>query len=316
MRHFFLVVYLFLSVCAFASDGFVYLANKEKLFFVSGNDILSPDKSQVLYFNKGNIFFSGTSDDRQNIFLLTTSMNTATNKTAYLYEKDSRQATYCFVDNQFFVFQQSQSEENEAQKLLYITESGKWLAFYSAYNDSLLAYFEKDSLPAFVKIITAYTLIEKYDLINKKSVQWQESTTNAEQHGFSSIKPIWGNVSAGEWIWDGQVLRPRWNADPRLAWTFDGQTIKPYLGNNIYAQYSWDGEYFKPVWRNNRQLEWSWDGRILKPVWDTDWANQYMIQNGVIKPWSNVHTEREWQMDGEIPLPLIILVISGLALKY
>jgi hypothetical protein len=70
------------------------------------------------------------------------------------------------------------------------------------------------------------------------------------------------------------------------------------------------------VWRNNRQLEWSWDGRILKPVWDTDWANQYMIQNGVIKPWSNVHTEREWQMDGEIPLPLIILVVSGLALKY
>jgi len=300
MRQLLFIASCFIASLVHASEGFVFLANKEPLFYISGSEVKSPDQSRVLYFNKGNIFFSGTSDDRQLIFLMTTSMNPETKKNGYLYEKDSRQAAYSFSADQFFLFKQSQSND-EPQPLLYITRSDKWLAFYAAYNDSLLAYFQKDSLPDFATIITAYTLLEKYDLSNRHPMPWQRATPSQQANGFSSIKPIWGNVAAGEWIWDGQVFRPRWNADPRLAWTFDGQSVKPALGNNINVQYSWDGEYFKPLWRNNRQLEWSWDGRIFKPVWDTDWANQYMIQNGVVKPWSNVHTEREWAMDGEIP---------------
>ena len=39
----------------------------------------------------------------------------------------------------------------------------------------------------------------------------------------------------------------------------------------------------------------------MKPVYDTDWANQYVIESGVVKPWSNVHTEREWRLEKIAP---------------
>ncbi|MDB5284839.1 MAG: hypothetical protein JWO06_3914, partial [Bacteroidota bacterium] len=190
----------------------------------------------------------------------------------------------------------------------------KWLSFYSSANDSLLAYYAADSVPSSVAIIVAYTLTKRLGL--EKMVAVQHSEPAFQSNSFSSIKPVWGNQTANEWIWDGKILRPRWNVDPKLAWTFDGQTVKPQYSGNIYAQYSWDGENFKPIWRSNKNEEWTWDGRLMKPVWETDWANQYIIENGVVKPWSNVHSEKEWQMDGDIPIPLIILILSGIARPY
>ncbi len=312
-RGYLFILIIMLGYCkAFAGSGFVKLADSTKLFYVKGTDIYSPDKDRLLYFSKGNIFFNGQSDQKENIYLVSTSMNPGSEELQSLMEKGNREASYSFSNNKFYAGREENEEFRERNALLYVNHVGKWMAFYSSYNDSLLAYYPYDSLPASTAIITAYTLIKKYKLEEKAVRQTQQIFENDK---FSTIKPLWGNVTANEWIWDGQVLRPRWNVDPRFAWTFDGQTIKPVYGNNIYAQYSWDGETFKPLWRNNRAEEWSWDGRLMKPIWDTDWANQYVMDGGIVKPWSNVHTEKEWQLDGSIPVPLIILVISGLAVS-
>lgn len=313
------LLFIFAFYLSKAGSGFVSLPDSTRLFFINNNEIYSPDAKTLLYFQKGNIFFNGTSDDRQNIFLLTTSMDAGNKKTQTIYEKDSREASYSFSDNKFYLGKAESDEEKEKLELIHVERMKKWLAFYASYNDTLLAYYNADSLPASSAIMVAYTLIQKFHLEKKLAVQ-QLSQARAGQvlqgNSYATIKPFWGNQTANEWIWDGQIFRPRWNIDPRLAWTFDGQTVKPYYGNNIYAQYSWDGETLKAIWRTNRAEEWSWDGRQIKPVWDSDWANQYTIENGIIKPWSGVHTEREWQMDGEIPMPLIILVISGIAKPY
>ena len=187
----------------------------------------------------------------------------------------------------------------------------KWLAFYSSFNDSLLAFYVADSLPSSAAIMVAYTLVKKFDLEGKISLK--QNRLPFDDAPFSTIKPILGNQTVNEWIWDGKTLRPRWNVDQRLVWTFDGQTAKPMYGNNIYDQYSWDGENFKSVWRTDNATEWTYDGRQFKPVWGTDWANQYIIEDGVVKPWSGVHPEHEWKMEGNIPVPVLILIISGIA---
>ena len=296
-----------------AGSGFVFLGDTSKLFYVSNNEIYSADKHELLYFQKGNIFFSGSTDDRQNIFLMTTSMNPSSDKLELIYEKDSRVEAFSFKQHKFYTGKPETDELKEVSELIRIEKSKKWLAFYSSINDSLLAYYDNDSLPSSTAILVAYTLIKKFELEKKIVIQPKPTV---QTNSYSTIRPMWGNATGNEWMWDGNILRPRWNVDPRLAWTFDGQTIKPYYGNNIYAQYSWDGETFKPVWRNNRAEEWSWDGRLMKPTWDTDWANQYLIESGVVKPWSNVHTEKEWRLDGDIPLPLIILILSGIAKTY
>ncbi len=305
--------FLFSVICllAKAGNGFVFLADTSKLFYVSDNQIYSPDKRELLYFQKGNIFFKGSNEDKSNIFLLTTSMNIASEKYELIYERGDRQPTYSFRKNKFYSKKNVTEDDEEKKELIHMEQSKKWLAFYSSANDSLLGYYNSDTLPASTAIIVAYTLLKKFELEKRSSELFKEVPRT--QNSYSTIKPFWGNTTANEWLWDENIFRPRWNVDPRFAWAFDGETVKPFYGNNIYDQYSWDGEIFKPLWRTNRAQEWSWDGKILKPIWDTDWANQYKIEDGVIHPWSNVHPEKEWQLNGNLPIPLIVLIISGIA---
>jgi|ERR1043165_678827 hypothetical protein len=312
-----LVFYSLFTICFSllqAGTGYVYLADTTKLFYAVNNEIYTANGKQLLYFQKGNIFFNGSNDERQNIFLLTTGMNLNSDKLELIYEKDSKTPVYSFSKNKFYAGKTESDDIRDRTELIHVERMKKWLSFYASYNDTLLAYFNADSLPNSTAVMVGYTLIKKYEL--EKKMQVQQTKLPFEDAEYATLKPVWGNTTANEWIWDGKVLRPRWNVDPRLAWEFDGKTIKPQYGSNIYQQYEWDGEYFKPIWRTNRAEEWSWDGRIFKPVYDTDWSNQYQIENGVVKPWSNVHTEKEWRTDGSIPVPILILVLSGIAKPY
>lgn len=297
-----------------AGSGFVYLSDTSKLFFASNYEVYSADKKQLLYFSKGNIFFTGSNDDRQNIFLLCTSMDITSEKLQTVQEKDNTNPFFSFSYGKIYMGKPDEDDSKSGSELLHVERTGKWLAFYSSLNDSLLAYYAADSFPNSLAVITAYTLLKKFNLAEK--LGRKKTTSQTLQQKFSTLKPVWQNVTDNEWIWDGQVLRLRWNPDTKYVWTFDGKTIKPYYGNNIYEQYEWDGEYFKPIWRTNRAQEWQWDGRIFKPVWDTDWANQYVIENNVVKPWNNVQTEREWVLEGDIPVPILILVLSGTAKSH
>lgn len=294
-----------------ATEGDVYINKQTKLFHIKDSEVYGATNGQLMYYQKGNIFFNSSNDDRQNIFILATSLDIYSKKRHLIYEKDNSTATYSFSNGKLLLGAPESEDLIARNELLHVQRSGKWTAFYSSANDSLLAYYETDSVSPNHNIIIAYALISRYSLQAKAEQQQGKALFANTEYAY--IKPLWGNVTANEWLWDGQILRPRWNVDPRLTWSFDGQTLRQQYVSNIYDQYSWDGEYFKPMWRTVRQQEWSWDGRIIKPVWDTDWANQYQVQDGAVKPWSNVHPEKEWRIDGDIPIPVIILVISGIA---
>lgn len=296
-----------------AGSGYIYMADTTHLFYVNNNEIFSPNNLKQLYFVKGNIFFNAGADDKQNIYLMSTSLNFADTRQQVVYEKDSRRAAYSFVNSRFY-YGKPEKADLEDNELLYIERKGKWLCFYSTFTDSLLAYYLADSLPPAIGVFTAYTVIDKFKLVQKLNTRPKPAPM--ENAGFSTIKPVWGNTTQNEWIWDGQVLKPRWNADARFAWTYDGETVKPLYGNNIYAQYSWDGENFKPIWRTSRAEEWTWDGKTFKPAWNADFNNQYNVDGRIVRPWNNVTPEKEWTIDGDIPMPLIILIVSGIARAF
>ena len=315
VRNLFTAFLFLLALGTKGGNSFVFIGDTtNKLFYCSNNEIYSSDKHTLLYFQKGNIFFNGETDTRNNIFLLASSMDFNSDKLELLYEKDNRSATYSFSNNKFYLGKNESEEFQKKNELIHVQHAKKWLAFYSSFNDSLLAFYIADSLPSSAAIMVAYTLAKKLDLESKISLK--QNRLPFDDAPFATIKPILGNQTANEWMWDGKILRPRWNVDQRLVWTFDGQTAKPMYGTNIYDQYSWDGENFKPIWRTNNAEEWSWDGRQFKPVWGNDWANQYIIENGVVKPGSGVHPEKEWKMEGDIPVPMLILIMSGIARPY
>lgn len=290
----------------------VFLADKKVWLQFNDKEVSDSSGRELKWFIKGNILFKGSGDDRENIYWMTTNRNFFSNKQEYLYERNQREPTFTFMSGTIYTGRENVTDENAVtNSLVYAVQSGKWTAFYAAYNDTLLAYFAKDSLPAFAAIVVAYELVGMYDLVNKQAPK--PVTGVFKDARYATIKPAWGNVTANEWVWDGTVLRPRWNTDPRFYWTFDGTTIKPLYVNNVNEHYEWNGELFKPVWRTSRNEEWMWDGRLLKPVWSTDWSQQYTVEPNLVRPWSNVHSEREWYVEGDFPYPIIILVISGIA---
>jgi hypothetical protein len=311
----FTALLLLLSLAGKAGNSFVFAGDTtNKLFWCSNNEIYSPDKQTLLYFQKGNIFFKGETDSRNNIFLLTSSMDFNSDKLELMYEKDNRSATYSFSNNKFYLGKNESADFQKRNELIHVQRAKKWMAFYSSLNDSLLGFYAADSLPSSAAILVAYTLNKKFDLESKISLK--QNRLPFDDAPFAIIKPVLGDQTVNEWIWDGKILRPRWNVDPRLAWTFDGQKAKPLNGTNVYDEYSWDGETFKPIWRTNNAEEWSWDGHQFKPVWGNDANNQYIIDNGTVKPADGIHPEKEWRMEGDIPVPMLILIISGIARPY
>ena len=306
---------LLLTLATKAGNSFVFMGDTtNKLFWCSNNEIYSPDKQTMLYHQRGNIFFDGPAELRTNIFMLTSSMDFNSDKLELVYEKDNRSATYSFSNNKFYLGKNESADFQKKNELIHVQRVKKWLAFYSSVNDSLLAFYAADSLPASAAIMVAYTLVKKLNLEDKISLK--QNRLPFDDAPVASIKPLLGNQTVNEWIWDGKYLRPRWNVDQRLVWTFDGQTLKPASGNNVYDQYIWDGENFKPNWRTNNAEEWSYDGHRFKPVWGSDADNEYIVENGTVKPAEGVHPEKEWKMEGDIPVPVLILIISGIARPY
>ena len=303
------------SLTCKAGNSYVFMGDtSNRLFYVTNNEVYSPDKSTLLYFQKGNIFFKGAIEDRSGIFLLTSSMDLNSDDLQLLYEKGNRNPTYSFAKNKFYLGKNESEEFRAKNELIHVQRAKKWLAFYSSYNDSLLAFYVADYLPSSIAIIVAYTLSRKLNLESKLTVK--QNSLPFDDAPFSTIKPIIGNQTLNEWMWDGKLLRPRWNVDQRLVWTFDGQTAKPLYGTNVFDQYTWDGENFKPAWRTDNTKEWSWDGTQIKPVWGDNLSNQYIIANGTVKPAYGVQPEKEWNIEGNIPIPVLILILSGIARPF
>ena len=310
MNRLLLLPLFFCSLTVSAGSGYIVARDTTPLYFVNDNEIYSADKDQLLYFNKGNIFFKGGTDDRQNILLMASSMVPTGKELQLLYEKDNEEPVYSFTKDRFYLGETHSADMRERNEMLHIERSKKFMAFYASWNDSLLAYYKiADSLPSSTAIILDYTHIKKFGLEKKTMAQMAKPLF---ENQYSDLKPAAGNTTANEWIWDGKVLRLRWDVDEKYMWTFDGQTIKQY-GNNSYFQYSWDGQNFKPLSRTDESQEWNWDGKVIKPASVNDYTNQYMVADGMVKPWSDTNIAREWRLDGDIPVPLIILVISGLA---
>jgi len=302
-------------LAAKAGGSFVFIGDTaHKLFYASNNEIYTPDKSTLLYFQKGNIFFTGMNDDRSSIFLLTSSLNFNSDNLELLYEKDNRFATYSFIHNKLYLGKNESEEFREKNELIHVMRAKKWLAFYASYDDSLLAFYLADSLPSSTAIIVAYSLARKLNLESK--ITSKQYSIPFDDPQFSTIKPIIGNPTTNEWIWDGKLLRPRWNVDQRLVWTFDGQTAKPRYGDNFFDQFNWDGETLKLANRTDNTKEWTYDGNTMKPVWGNDESNTYIIVNGIVKPATGVYPEKEWKMEGNIPVPVLMLILSGIARPF
>jgi hypothetical protein len=312
------VFLLFISLTATANEGPLYGPDSTVIYYVRNNELYTADGKQLLYFQKGNIIFTGETDTKDNIFMLTTSVKLGSEGVINIFMQGETTPKYKLQSGKFHIGNSEMENDNDVLVAIYGNKGT--IEFRNGQDDSLLAMYPNASIDGAMATLIAHQLIAKNKIeaqfFNKiKSLPMQSDRGLPE--GIAVIKPLWNNVTANEWVWDGRILRPRWNNNPQLEWTFDGETIKPAWGNNNYLQYSWDGELFKPIWRTSRTEEWTFDGSLLKPAWSSEWDKQLTIQSdGVIKPFVNTNPDLEWKVEGNMPIPCIILIVSHIARPF
>ena len=221
-----------------------------------------------------------------------------------------------FKKGRFHLGKSSCALETDMLGFLKEDKNGR-MVFHDAQSDEVIGYTNHNSVKDAELILGFLIFSEYFDLENRLMETLKQSASTNESGGqfLGSIKSLWNHGADTEWIWDGKILRLRWANNPYYEWFFDGEILRPNWQHNIQEEYTWDGEVFKPLWRSSSAEEWIWDGNRFKPMWNSDVNREFVIdENRAMPYWSN-DKNMEWTISGEIPLPVIAIVILGIAYR-
>lgn len=116
---------------------------------------------------------------------------------------------------------------------------------------------------------------------------------------------------AYEWIWNGETLKPAWGIRWEDEWTYDGRYLTP--AGSTRDQWQWDGNLLKPAWSANPSVQWQFQNGTLRPFWNSTPDREWRYIDGRVRPTYNPDPRQTWEVEGDIPLPVIALVVLGIA---
>ena len=90
----------------------------------------------------------------------------------------------------------------------------------------------------------------------------------------TTIRRMW-NTGDDDYVWDGSILKPRWNSSDYEEWEFDGRILRRVWYDDG-TEYEWDGKVLKRRF-NGGMEEFEWDGRVLRRRWNTG-NDEFIIQ--------------------------------------
>lgn len=289
----------------FAQSGSVTDSSGNTLLKINGTQILSPE-GKVLYTVRGNLVFEGESEKKKHIILMINTPDIFSKKAGNVLNKDNEQL-YGLYQGGFYLgdrgmedrFLIAQYDNNSSTNTKLKLPSGQVVANVSGEvltNGMLVAVFDHlnyvNELDSAARNIMA-------DIIVK------------EEASRGTIKRLW-NAGDDEFVWDGYVLKRRFNSFDYEEWSFDGTTLKRVWYSNS-VEYRWDGTYLRNRWGSAND-EYVYDGRSIKSRFGTG-DNEYIIQGNIVKPMWESDGQNEWEINGNIPVPVIALVVFGLISK-
>ncbi len=307
---FFLLIVVFLMPLAHGQENWVIQYKGHNIFHVQNHQI-SDSAGQVLYSIRANLIFSGASNKSEDMLYLVRSEDMLSRETGIVYSPDMRSVFYTTKKGRFYL-----GDEFDRNRLLFSLKGNSHfiLGVFDGQADTLLAKIsgKEWSNTALVAGLIALNL---YFGMDEKVVAAKPDIRDYADEGniIGSIRPAWHDDYQNEWAWDGHVLKPSWSERPEDEWTFDGKSIRPYWSYDINQEWKWDGQFLKPAWNQNTDLIYEWDGTLLHPYWEFRMDDEWVIENGRARPKWSTDSSREWIIEGDIPLPLIALVILGYA---
>lgn len=302
------IVLLFISRALFSQVVEIYDSAGKTILIFENDKLVEAESKKTFVTVTGNTVFDGESTEKRDILLLVAIENIfSKKKMGYALNSAQDEAIFSISNGRFFYKETKgqmayYKEENEQNIVLYRDTSGKALCRVSSElsTGKLVAIF--------------YYFMRKYELDKSVKVEITESAkqpaTDVGQTS-GSISRLW-NTGVDEFVWDGQVFKRKWNSFDYEEWTFDGTTLKRlwYPGNE---EFIWDGEILRRKWFTSPD-EFEWDGTILRRRWGPA-SDEFIIQGNIVKRYFGSNSQDEWKIDGDIPIPLVALIVFGLLRK-
>lgn len=305
---------LFFPFSVFTQNIEIY-DSSGKVILVFENDRLMEAGKKPFVTVKGNTVFDGASEDKNDILLLVTVENIfSKRKTGYALNARQDEALFTIRNGGFF-YKESKTFEHSRLMAYFEKQNDGSLALHKYDSDTLLCRIPPLSLSTGKLVAVFYYFMRKFDLEKSIERQAQEMPKAVPAKDVSmtsgTISRLW-NTGVDEFVWDGQVFKRKWNSFDYEEWTFDGTSLKRlwYPGDEEFV---WDGKILRRKWYPSHD-EFEWDGTILRRRWGSA-ADEFIIQGNIAKRYFGGNTEDQWQISGEVPIPLIALVVFGLLRK-
>jgi len=304
------------------------------LLFVDSTTIIGQLRDGTLYtgpeqvaFNlMGNTLFEGNSTARDAMVYLIGILDPFGKKDQYVYFSDGEEIAFTMASGVLYFGELS---DPDLERLLRVVplEEGFW-EIRSGIDDLSLGVLavEGELRPAeWFTCLHQYVL--HYDLDRRVNQRIAALYLGAgggidggPGAGGASDLPAGGRMRLYldgnpyyEWEFDGNILKPVWGIRSDDEWSYDGQYIRPVFGMVSRQEWIWDGRMLKPYWSPEPANQWIWDNGILRRFWSGNPDEEWRLADGLVGPhWSQDPT-RTWVVEGNFPLPLIAMVVLGIA---
>ena len=326
MRVIYLLVLVFLSASLFGQRFMVNESNDTLLEF-NNNQAFSTVSGNVLYTFSDNKIFAGDELVKPALQYTIKLKDLYGKGRNFLIDPESGNRIWTAKQGTFFIGDSYGYDETEVLGWLFPTDTS--LVFINGLDTSIMGQalgtgWEQNELMLCFELFKSANKLEAYWMA--KFVPVEE--INGLPPGIrGTIYPEYGQGTSNEWWWDGQKFYPRYTPVNGVytEWVFDGENLQPRLGGEILDKYHWDGTSFEPVWAREGRDEFEWDGNTIEQAWlselprsiiveNSDGATASdMLRNARLRPIYDGQEYENFIVVGEIPVPLAILKIMGLA---
>lgn len=300
----FIVFSIFFSSSLVAQNNLPAYDSLGKAVLVINNGLLSSIHGDTLtpIFNvKGNIVFSNSSENRADILYLVKGTSIFSKKGGQFISSANNKPIFTFNKGKLYL---GNSIYDKRMLLGYFEETeNNQTAFFSVLQSKPLFHLDTTNISVAQLLTTAFYFIQLYEI--DKQLFALNNSNKPMVEGTGTIRKLWGNNNQ-DYIWDGKILRNRWNNNEFEQWTFDGTYIsRAYFDTG--EDFEWDGTTLQSRWNMNGQA-YTLQGSSIKAIYGNN-NDEFFIQGNIIKrAWTAVGND-EWEVNGEIPIPILMMVV-------
>lgn len=308
---------LFYTVLAVAQSPLYSILDSTgaTILLLQNGQFTEANTKQSLVNVKGNLIFKEESDLKEDIIIMVKAKDLFKKQIGEVLTGDMKKVLFTTYHSKFYL---GGGSSNFNQLLVYFEQNkNEPIELYHGVTNSLLATIVGGEPTTGELTALVYLLNNAYH-IDEDVLAHVPAETDSDQPFFDvsntsgTIRKLWG-PGQGEYIWDGRVVKRKWNPNQFEEWVFDGITLeRAWLSDN--QQLVWDGEVLKRKWYSSPD-EFEYDGSTIKRRYGPA-SEEFIIQGNIVKRmWGDPGNNDQWQIDGEIPIPIIILVVYGLVRK-